>query len=61
MFNWQQLIDMSTAEKLYNRDKSSIKRAIQKGKIKEGVDCQKFGRDWVFLKENMDKIYNVKG
>ena len=57
MFDWNQLIDMSEVEKRYEREKSTIKRAISSGKIKEGIDCKKFGRDWVFLKENLDKIY----
>lgn len=57
MFDWNKLIDMTQAEERYSRDKSTIKRAISSGKIKEGIDCKKFGRDWVFLKENLDKIY----
>lgn len=57
MFKWDMLLDMSQAEERYKRDKSTIKRAISSGKIKEGVDCKKMGRDWVFLKKNLDEIY----
>lgn len=59
-FDWSQLISMAEAEELYGRDKSTIKRAISSGKITEGVDCRKFGRDWVFYKHNMDIIYKLK-
>lgn len=48
---------MSEATELYKRDSSTIKRAISNGTIVEGVDCRKFGRDWVFLKSSMDRIY----
>lgn len=59
-FDWSQLISMAEAEKLYGRDKSTIKRAISSQKIREGIDCKKFGRDWVFVKDNIDLIYGVK-
>lgn len=56
-FDWSQLISMSQAEELYEREKSTIKRAISNGTIKEGIDCNKFGRDWVFYKPSMDRVY----
>ena len=58
--DWTKLMSMTEAEDRYKRDKSTIKRAISSGKIKEGVDCKKFGRDWVFVKANMDKIYKFE-
>lgn len=58
--DWSKLLSMTEAEERYQRDKSTIKRAISSGKIKEGVDCKKFGRDWVFVKANLDKIYMNK-
>lgn len=59
-FDWSQLLSMSQVEDIYGRDKSTIKRAIANGKITEGVDCKKFGRDWVFFKPSMDRIYLVE-
>ena len=58
-FDWNQLISMTELEKLVGRDKSTLKRAISSGKIKEGIDCKKYGRDWVFLKKNLCEIYKI--
>lgn len=58
--DWDNIIGMATVQELYGRDKSTINRAISSGKIKEGVDCKKLGRDWAFYKPNMDKIYLQK-
>lgn len=60
-FCWAQLLSMTEVEHIYERDRSTIKRAISTGKIAEGVDCKKFGRDWVFLKSSLDKIYLTEG
>ena len=44
---WNKLLSLKDAAEQYNRDTSTIKRAISNGTIIENVDCKKFGRDWV--------------
>lgn len=56
-FDWEQLLSMNEATQIYNRDSSTIKRAISNGTIVKGVDCKKFGRDWAFYKPSLDRIY----
>ena len=54
---WNELLSLKEAAEQYNRDESTIKRAITKGTLVEGVDCKKFGRDWAILKSSMDRVY----
>ena len=54
---WNKLISLKEAAEVYNRDTSTLKRAISNGTLVEGVDCKKFGRDWVILKSALDRVY----
>lgn len=54
---WDELLSLKEAAEQYDRDESTIKRAISKGTLIEGVDCKKFGRDWAILKSSMDRVY----
>lgn len=54
---WNRLLSLKEAAEQYNRDESTLKRAISNGKLVEGVDCKKFGRDWVILKASMERVY----
>ena len=54
---WDKLISLKEAAEMYNRDTSTIKRAILHGTLQENVDCKKFGRDWVILKSALERVY----
>ena len=54
---WDKLMSIKEASEIYNRDTSTIKRAISNKTLVEGVDCKKFGRDWVILKSALDRVY----
>lgn len=54
---WDKLLSLKEAAELYNRDESTLKRAISSGRLVEGIDCKKFGRDWVILKSSMERVY----
>ena len=54
---WNKLISLKEAAEAYNRDTSTIKRAISNKTLVEGVDCKKFGRDWVILKSALERVY----
>ena len=54
---WDKLMSLKEASEIYNRDTSTIKRAISNKTLVEGVDCKKFGRDWVILKSALERVY----
>ncbi|NFO03100.1 hypothetical protein FDB23_03055 [Clostridium botulinum] len=54
---WDKLLSLKDASEQYNREPSTLKRAISNGKLVEGIDCKKFGRDWVILKSSMERVY----
>ena len=54
---WNKLMSLKEAAEIYNRDTSTIKRAISNKTLVEGVDCKKFGRDWVILKSALERVY----
>lgn len=54
---WDKLLSLKEAAEIYNRDESTLKRAISSGRLVEGIDCKKFGRDWVILKSSMERVY----
>ena len=54
---WDNLLSLKEAAEIYNRDESTLKRAISSGRLVEGIDCKKFGRDWVILKSSMERVY----
>ena len=41
----------------YNREESTLRRAIKNGLLEEGKDCKKFGKQWVILKSSMERVY----
>ena len=57
--DWDAFTDIQGAVKLVGREESVLRRAISSGKIKQGVDCYKFGKTWVLLKDNLLKIYKI--
>lgn len=57
MFKWEQLLSLKEAADLYNREESTLRRAISNGVLVEGRDCKKFGKQWVILKASMEKVY----
>ena len=55
--NWDNLVSLKEAAELYNRDESTLRRAISNGLLKEGIDCKKFGKQWVILRSSMERVY----
>ncbi|MBN1058593.1 hypothetical protein [Clostridium botulinum] len=54
---WDKLVSLKEASEKYNRDTSTLKRAISNGTLVEGIDCKKFGRDWAILISSLDRVY----
>lgn len=55
--NWNELLSLKEAAELYNREESTLRRAISNGLLKEGIDCKKFGKQWIILKSSMERVY----
>ena len=55
--DWDNLISLKEAAELYNRDESTLRRAISNGLLKVGIDCKKFGKQWVILRSSMERVY----
>lgn len=51
------LLSLSDAAKQWNLDDSTLRKAIASGKLKEGVDVQKYGKQWVITKAAMIRYY----
>lgn len=54
------LLSLKEAAEKYNRDDSTLRRAIKNNKLVENVDCKKFGKQWVITVEAMEREYNNK-
>ena len=51
------LIAFSEATKLWGLNESTLRKAIAYGKLKNGVDACKFGKQWIVLAEAMQREY----
>lgn len=51
------LLSLKEAAELYGREESTLRRAISNGKLVEGEDCKKFGKQWVIKKSSMERVY----
>lgn len=60
-FSWDLLTSPTDAEKKYNISSNTIRQAIFQGRLKEGIDCKKFGKQWVIKVEALEKLFNSKG
>lgn len=51
------LIAMSDATEMWGLNESTLRKAISYGKLIEGLDAQKFGKQWVVSEESMLREY----
>ena len=51
------LISLKEASIKWNIDDSVLRRAITSGKLKRGVDVEKFGKQWVVTTQSMNREY----
>lgn len=59
MFDWKQLMSPSEAEIKYGKQPGTIRKGISQGKFKEGIDCKKFGKQWVLTVESLEREYGT--
>ena len=53
------LISLGDAGRLWHKDEGTLRHAIARGKFKEGIDCKKFGKQWVFLRAALEREYGA--
>lgn len=51
------LISASDATKYWGLNESTLRKAISYGKLEDGVDAKKFGKQWVVSFEAMKRVY----
>ena len=51
------LLSFSDATDLWGLNESTLRKAIAYGKLKNGVDVQKFGKQWIITREAMEREY----
>lgn len=59
--SFEGLLSLAEASTLYNKEESTLRHNIRNGKFIEDIDCKKFGKQWVFRKESLDREYGYKG
>ena len=59
MTRFNRLISLHDATIKYNKHESTLRTLIARGRFKEGIDCKKFGKTWVFDENALDKFYRV--
>lgn len=53
------LIAFSEATKLWGLNESTLRKAIKYGKLVDGVDASKFGKQWVVSIDSMKREYGL--
>lgn len=51
------LLSFTDATEKWGLADSTLRKAVADGRLKEGIDVQKFGRDWVVTEEAMKSLY----
>ena len=51
------LLAFSDATKMWNLSESTLRKAVQYGKLVPGVDCKKFGTTWIVYESAMIREY----
>lgn len=55
--SFAQLLSLSEAAEIWGIDESTIRKAIAAGRLKPGIDCRKFGKQWVVTAHAMRQVF----
>lgn len=55
---FENIISLKEASEIFEKDESTLRRNIANGKFIEGIDCKKYGKQWVF---NINALYREYG
>ncbi|MGN1411911.1 MAG: helix-turn-helix domain-containing protein [Oscillospiraceae bacterium] len=51
------LLSFKEASQLWNLDDSTLRKAVASGKLIDGQDVKKFGKQWIVTIEAMERVY----
>ena len=54
------LLSFADATELWELNESTLRKAISYGKLVEGIDVQKFGKQWVVTRSAMEREYGSR-
>jgi len=54
------LYSFSDASKIWDIEESTLRKAVSYGKLTPGIDCCKFGKQWVVCRDAMIREYGSK-
>ncbi|MDU7967316.1 MAG: helix-turn-helix domain-containing protein [Paeniclostridium sordellii] len=57
MDRFKGLLSFSGANQKWNLKDSTLRKAVATGKLLNGIDCKKFGRDWIVTESAMHREY----
>lgn len=52
-----QLLSFAEAADLWGLDPSALRKAVADGRLKPGIDCRKFGKQWVVTVDAMARVF----
>ena len=59
--SFDSLLSCSDAAELWHVDQSTLRKAIASGRLREGTDMVKFGKQWVITVKAMQKTFGSPG
>lgn len=51
------LLSIAEAAEIWGKEQSTLRKAIQDGRLKPGKDCRKFGKQWVVTADAMNREF----
>ena len=54
---FSQLLSFGEAAEIWGLDPSALRKAVSNGRLKPGIDCRKFGKQWVISVDAMQRLY----
>lgn len=56
-----QLLSFAEAAEIWKIDPSTLRKAVADGRLYPGVDCRKFGKQWVVTVDAMARVFSRTG
>lgn len=56
-----QLLSFAEAAEIWGIDQSTLRKAVADGRLYPGVDCRKFGKQWVVTVDAMARVFSKTG
>lgn len=53
------LMSLTEASDIWNKEQSVLRRAILTGRLIEGREAKKFGKQWIVTYAGMERIYGI--